>query len=89
MGTDVLDNVESVIIPKFIPSNEHEPFHPYLRQFGREGEDFSRRSLDIASKIFTPFSIILELPEDYFAKQHAYGDPSEGSPLCWKIMIIY
>lgn len=78
MGTDVLDNVESVNIPKFIPSNEYEPFHPYLRQFGREIEDFSRRSLNIASKIFTLFSILLELPEDYFSKQHAYGDPSEG-----------
>lgn len=78
MGTDVLDNVESVNIPKFILANEHEPFHPYLRQFQREIEDFTRRSLDSASKIFTLFSIILELPEDYFSRQHAYGDPSEG-----------
>lgn len=79
MGTDVLDNVESVNIPKFISSNEHEPFHPYLRQFRSEIEDFSRCSLDIALKIFTLFSIILELPEDYFSKQHAYEDPSEGN----------
>ena len=78
MGTDVLDNVESVNIPKFIPSNQHEPFHPYLRQFDKEIECFTRRSLDVASKIFTLFSIILELPEDYFSKQHAYEDPSEG-----------
>ncbi|KAF1357715.1 2OG-Fe(II) oxygenase superfamily protein [Lizonia empirigonia] len=77
MSTDVLDNVESVNIPKFIPSNSHEPFHPYLRQFQPEIEDFSRRSLDLAIKIFTLFSIILELPEDYFSKQHLYQDPSE------------
>jgi isopenicillin N synthase-like dioxygenase len=78
MGADVLDNVESVNIPKFISSNKHEPFHPYLRQFQTEIEDFSKRSLNIASKIFTLFSIILELPEDYFSKQHAYEDASEG-----------
>jgi hypothetical protein len=49
MSTDVLDNVESVNIPKFIPSNKTEPFHPYLRQFHDEIEDFSRRSLELAS----------------------------------------
>ncbi|KAF2846489.1 flavonol synthase [Plenodomus tracheiphilus IPT5] len=77
MGTEILDNVESVNIPKFIPSNQNEPFHPYLHQFQPEIEDFSRRSLALASKIFTLFSIILELPEDYFSKQHLYNDQSE------------
>ncbi|KAH7379628.1 2OG-Fe(II) oxygenase superfamily protein [Pyrenochaeta sp. MPI-SDFR-AT-0127] len=77
MGTDVLDNVESVNIPKFIPANDKEPFHPYLRQFRAEIEDFSRRSLELASKVFTLFSIILELPEDYFSRQHLYDDQSE------------
>jgi isopenicillin N synthase-like dioxygenase len=77
MGTDVLDNVESVNVPKFIPQNENEPFHPFLRQFHSEIEDFSRRLLDLASKIFTLFSIILELPEDYFSKRHLYEDKSE------------
>src|SRR5690242_6931795 len=78
MGTDVLDNVESVNIPKFIPSNKHEPFHPYLQQFRADIENFSRRSFEIASKIFTLFSIILDLPEDYFSKQHLYNNASEG-----------
>ncbi|KAF2177269.1 hypothetical protein K469DRAFT_809610 [Zopfia rhizophila CBS 207.26] len=68
MGTSVLDNVESVNIPKFIPANAHEPFHPFLRQYGTEIEDFSRRSLNLASKTFTLFSTILELPEDYFSQ---------------------
>ncbi|KAF2124933.1 2OG-Fe(II) oxygenase superfamily protein [Dothidotthia symphoricarpi CBS 119687] len=77
MGTDVLDNVESVNIPKLIHSNSHEPFHPFLRQFHSEIEEFSRRSLELASKVFTLFSIILELPEDYFSKQHLYDDQSE------------
>ncbi|CAN9159449.1 unnamed protein product [Alternaria alternata] len=77
MGTTVLDNVESINIPKFIPSNSHEPFHPFLHSFRSEIEDFSRRSLDIASKIFKLFSLILELPENYFSDQHRYDDPSE------------
>ncbi|CAI6334777.1 unnamed protein product [Periconia digitata] len=77
MGTDILDNVESVNIPKFIPQNASEPFHPFLRQYNTEIEDFSRRSLALADKIFTLFSIILELPEDYFSKQHLYKDQSE------------
>ncbi|KAF2649417.1 2OG-Fe(II) oxygenase superfamily protein [Lophiostoma macrostomum CBS 122681] len=77
MGTDVKDNVESVNIPKFIPANENEPFHPYLRQYQPTIEDFSRRSLELASKIFTLFSIILELPEDYFSRRHLYEDKSE------------
>lgn len=78
MGIDVLDNMESVNIPKFIPSNRSEPFHPYLRRSDKEIEEFTRRSLDIASRILTLFSVIPELPEDYFSEQHAYKDPSEG-----------
>ncbi len=72
MGTDVLDNVESVNIPKFIPSNDKEPFHPYLRQFGTEIEHFSRCSLEIASKIFTLFSIILELQLKTTSRSNIY-----------------
>jgi isopenicillin N synthase-like dioxygenase len=77
MSTPILDNVESVNIPKFIPSNTHEPFHPYLHPFSPEIESFSRRSLSLASKILTLFSLILELPEDYFSSRHRYSDPSE------------
>jgi isopenicillin N synthase-like dioxygenase len=77
MGTDIRDNIESVNVPKSIPGNEKEPFHPFLRQFGAEIESFSRRSLDVASKIFTLFSIILELPENYFSSKHQYDSKSE------------
>ncbi|KZL86305.1 flavonol synthase [Colletotrichum incanum] len=76
-GTDVLNNVESVNIAKFIPSYQNEPFHPFFEPFRKEIEDFSRRSLELASKVFTLFSIILELPEDYFSSRHAYESPSE------------
>ncbi|KAF2093832.1 2OG-Fe(II) oxygenase superfamily protein [Rhizodiscina lignyota] len=77
MGTDVLDNVESFNIPKFIPRYADEPFHPFFHQFKEEIEDFSRRSLDLAKKIFTLFSVMLELPEDFFSSRHEYSSPSE------------
>ncbi|KAH8802915.1 2OG-Fe(II) oxygenase superfamily protein [Xylogone sp. PMI_703] len=76
-GTDVLDNVESVNIPKFIPELAHEPRHDFFKPYLPEIEDFSRRSLEIASKIFTLFALILELPEDYFSSRHAYASKSE------------
>jgi hypothetical protein len=41
-GTDVLSNVESVNIPKFIPQNKNEPFHPFFEPYRLEIEDFSR-----------------------------------------------
>ncbi|KAG7102748.1 hypothetical protein HYQ44_016836 [Verticillium longisporum] len=77
MGTDVLDNVGSVNIAKFIAQYAKEPFHPFFHPFKAEIESFSRKSLDLASKVFTLFSIILELPEDYFSSRHAYESPSE------------
>jgi isopenicillin N synthase-like dioxygenase len=36
-----------------------------------------KRSLEIASKIFTLFAIILELPPDYFSSKHEYSSKSE------------
>ncbi|KAL2107982.1 hypothetical protein VUR80DRAFT_4423 [Thermomyces stellatus] len=77
MSTDVLDNVESINIAKFIPEYKDEPFHPFFEPFRAEIETFSRKSLDLASKVFTLFAIILELPEDYFSSRHAYTSPSE------------
>ncbi|PKS06147.1 hypothetical protein jhhlp_007464 [Lomentospora prolificans] len=77
MSTDVLDNVESVNVAKFIPEYANEPFHPFFHPYKAEIEAFSRKSLDLASKVFTLFSIILELPEDYFSSRHAYSSPSE------------
>lgn len=42
MGTDVLDNVESVNIAKFIPQYESEPFHPFFQSYRAEIEAFHR-----------------------------------------------
>jgi hypothetical protein len=42
MGTDVLDNVESVNIAKFIPEYANEPFHPFFETYRTTIEDFSR-----------------------------------------------
>lgn len=41
-GTDVLNNVESVNIAKFIPNYKDEPFHPFFEPFRQEIENFSR-----------------------------------------------
>ncbi|KAH6662599.1 2OG-Fe(II) oxygenase superfamily protein [Halenospora varia] len=77
MGTEVKDNVESVNIAKFIPELASEPRHDFFNPYLAEIEDFSRRSLALASKIFTLFAIILELPHDYFSSKHAYSSKSE------------
>lgn len=36
-----------------------------------------QRALDVAEKILILFAIILELPEDFFAKGHRYEEPSD------------
>ncbi|TVY92558.1 UPF0676 protein [Lachnellula willkommii] len=77
MGTEVLDNVESVNIAKFIPELASEPRHEFFNPYLAEIEGFSRRSLALASKIFTLFALILELPHDYFSSKHLYSSKSE------------
>lgn len=42
MGTDILDNVESVNIAKFIPQYEKEPFHPFFHPYRTEIEAFHK-----------------------------------------------
>ncbi|KAF2236618.1 2OG-Fe(II) oxygenase superfamily protein [Viridothelium virens] len=76
-GTDILDNVESINIPKYIPSLSSEPRHPFLEQFSSELEAFQHRSFDVVRKIFTLFALILELPASYFVDRHLYDDRSE------------
>ncbi|KAF2103319.1 2OG-Fe(II) oxygenase superfamily protein [Rhizodiscina lignyota] len=77
MGTDVKDIVEAFNFAKFIPQNAAEPFHPFFEPYRKEIENFSKRALEVAKKIFTLFDIILELPEGYFASQHLYDAPSD------------
>jgi len=42
MSTDVLDNVESFNIAKFIPQYANEAFHPFFEPYRAEIEAFSR-----------------------------------------------
>ena len=87
------EKVSQVNIPKFIPELANEPLDPFFTPFLPEIEDFSRvfsttifshtltnkvqRSLEIASKIFVLFAIILGLPENYLSSLHAYPQKSE------------
>lgn len=78
MGTDVLDNIESINMPKFTSHYENDPTRPpFLKPFEHEIAEFSQRSFEIARKIFVLFAIILELPENYFVDRHLYDSPSE------------
>ncbi|KAI9665714.1 MAG: hypothetical protein M1821_003648 [Bathelium mastoideum] len=76
-GTDVLDNVESINIAKYIPELANEPRHAFLEQFQPELEAFQHRSFEVVRKILTLFAIILELPKSYFVDRHRYEDRSE------------
>jgi len=77
MSTDVLDNVESLNIPKFTSYYHDQPHSPFLAPFEREVKEFSERSWEVARKIFVLFAIILELPEDFFVSRHLYTERSE------------
>ncbi|KAK5050926.1 hypothetical protein LTR84_003485 [Exophiala bonariae] len=77
MSTEVKDIVESFNIAKYIPQYANEARHPFFDAYREEIEEFSRKALSIGSKIFTLFSIILDLPEDYFSSRHEYDSPSE------------
>ncbi|KXH54803.1 2OG-Fe(II)oxygenase superfamily protein [Colletotrichum salicis] len=57
-GTDVLNNVESVNIAKFIPNYKDEPFHSFFERFRQEIEDFSR----VRIPIFTSLGFALPRP---------------------------
>lgn len=59
MSTDVLDNVESFNIAKFIPTHEHQPFHPFFEQYRAEIEDFSRVRHTPSALLFTYRSLAI------------------------------
>ncbi|KAI9708665.1 MAG: hypothetical protein M1820_003883 [Bogoriella megaspora] len=77
MGTSILDNVESINIPKSIPSLSSEPRHPFLLQFHDEITTFQHKTFTVVEKLFTLFALILELPSDFFTSRHKYSDRSE------------
>ncbi|CDK24063.1 unnamed protein product [Kuraishia capsulata CBS 1993] len=78
-GTDVKENVELLNVPKFNGFFDDDVINriPYLNHFRSEIESFSRKSFEVARKLFVLFAIILELPENYFADQHRYEDYSD------------
>lgn len=77
MATDVKDNVELYNFAKFTPAYEREVRHPFFDEYRPEIEAFSRKALDVASKLLELFAIILELLEDFFSSKHRYDDPSD------------
>lgn len=76
-GTEVRDNVESFNHAKFTQHYDDEPRHPFFAPYRPEIAAFSKKALQVAEKILVLFALILELPEDFFAKGHRYEDPSD------------
>lgn len=73
------DNIEMFNIPKFTKDFEGKYTQPdLLKAHWSEIEHFSK---SLHSNVVLPllrlFAIILELPEDYFVKQHTYEKKSE------------
>ncbi|KAJ5596454.1 hypothetical protein N7450_002912 [Penicillium hetheringtonii] len=76
--TGVKDNVEMLNIPKDIPEWAGVPKHRITRQNYDEIASFSRDLFEkVAKKLFILMSIILELPEDYLLRAHAYDRVSD------------
>jgi isopenicillin N synthase-like dioxygenase len=73
----VKENTEIYNIPKFTPDYERE--HPELiKQHWDEIEHFAKHIHDqIVNKLLVLFALVLELPEDYFLKNHRYTEKSD------------
>lgn len=73
----IKDNTEIYNIPKFIP--QYDRVHPQLvREHWDEIEHFARHiHSHIVGKLLVLFAIVLELPEDYFLKNHQYEERSD------------
>ncbi|GAA5967434.1 hypothetical protein JCM8115_000789 [Rhodotorula mucilaginosa] len=75
----VKDNSEALCLPKLVPSLQHEwPAYDFLDPFVDEIATFQRK---VHSRVLDPllrlFALLLELPEDYFAKAHGWERPTE------------
>ncbi|KAJ5388154.1 hypothetical protein N7509_010695 [Penicillium cosmopolitanum] len=76
--TGVKDNVEMLNIPKAIPEWDSVPKHRITRQNYPEIAKFHRDLYQkVVEKLFVLMAIILELPEDYLVKAHAYNQLSD------------
>lgn len=73
----IFDKTEIYNVPKFTPAYERQ--HPtvikdqwaVIEKFGRHIHE------EVVSKLLVLIAIILELPEDYFLKQHRYEEKSD------------
>ncbi|KAK0462563.1 gibberellin 2-oxidase [Desarmillaria tabescens] len=76
--TDVKENMEMLNVPKFTPDYASIPQHQLVKAYHDEIAQFHRRVWDdVIRKLFVLFTIILELPENYFVDRHGYEAPSE------------
>ncbi|KAL7423622.1 hypothetical protein Q5752_001203 [Cryptotrichosporon argae] len=77
-GTDVLDNMELVNIPKYTADYADTPRHQLFRDHEAAIADFHRRCwYEVAKPLFELFALALELPEQYFVERHDYERPSQ------------
>jgi gibberellin 2-oxidase len=78
-GTDVPDNVETFNIAKFTKQGFFEEFfkQDFIKEYREELEGISRKSFEVARKLFVLFALILELDENYFVDRHLYDDQSD------------
>ncbi len=77
-GTDVLDNMELVNVPKYTKDYTNYPRHQLFKNNEALIADFHRRCWqDVARPLFVLFALALELPENYFVDRHAYDLPSQ------------
>ncbi|ESK96705.1 flavonol synthase [Moniliophthora roreri MCA 2997] len=79
---EVRQNLEILNVPKISPPGAvretTEPLHDYIAQFRDEIAAFQRLCYEkVIRRFLVLFSIMLELPEDYFIDRHRFSSPSE------------
>ncbi|CAH6719885.1 hypothetical protein CLIB1444_02S18778 [[Candida] jaroonii] len=76
-GTQVLDNVETLNIPKFNGQYDDYYKQTFIEDFRTELAEFSRKSYEVGVKLLKLFAIILEIDEEFFVNNHLYSDLSD------------
>jgi isopenicillin N synthase-like dioxygenase len=73
----IFDNTEIYNVPKFTPAYAR-PHPPVIKDQWAVIEKFGRHVHEkVVGKLLALIAIILELPEDYFLKQHRYEEKSD------------
>lgn len=77
LAPGIVDNIQVYNIPKF--DGHHHRQHPaVLQDHIDEIETFSRKChSEVVVKLLRLFALLLEVPEDFFVKDHAYDDFGE------------